>query len=373
MAKLRQLIAYLERMAPPALQASYDNSGLLVGNPDLDIEGVLVSLDCTEEIIAEAVAVGANVVVAHHPIVFSGLKRITGKTYVERTIIAAIKNDVAIYAIHTNLDSVLARGVNGRIADRLGLENVKVLSPSKNTLNKLAVYVPHESTEAVATAMFEAGAGKIGDYDQASFRSAGLGTFRPLDGANPAIGEVGSQERVNEDKLEVIVPRVLAKAVLAAAKRAHPYEEVAYDLYALESNYADYGMGAYGELPEPMEYDEWMAHLCNTMELEAVKHTAPTGQLIKRVAVCGGVGSFLLPAAKGVGADVFVTADYKYHEFFDAEGSLVICDIGHYESERFTIDLLYEAISTRFDTFAARMTSRNTNPVRLYFPAGTPH
>jgi len=373
MAKLRQLIAYLERMAPPALQASYDNSGLLVGNPDQVIDGVLVSLDCTEEIIAEAVAVGANVVVAHHPIIFSGLKRITGKTYVERTIIAAIKNDIAIYAIHTNLDSVLARGVNGRIADRLGLENVRVLAPAKNTLNKLAVYVPRNQTDVVAQAMFEAGAGKIGDYDQASFRGKGTGTFRPLEGATPSVGEIGSQEIIKEDKLEVVVPRVLAKAVLAAAKRAHPYEEMAYDLYDIESSYPDYGMGAFGELSEPMEHEEWMAFLCQTMELEAVKHTPPTGQLIKRVAVCGGVGSFLLPAAKGMGADVFVTADYKYHEFFDAEGSLVICDIGHYESERFTIDLLFEAISTRFDTFAARMTSRNTNPVRLYFPAGTPH
>jgi len=373
MAKLRQLIAHLERLAPPALQASYDNSGLLVGHPDIDVEGVLVSLDCTEEIIAEAVAVGANVVVAHHPIVFSGLKRITGKTYVERTIIAAIKHDIAIYAIHTNLDSVLARGVNGRIADRLALENVKVLSPSKNTLNKLAVYVPRENTEEVAQAMFEAGAGRIGDYDRASFRSDGIGTFHPLEGANPSIGEVGSDEHVKESKLEVVVPRVLAKAVLTAAKRVHPYEEMAYDLYALESNYPDYGMGAYGDLAEPMEHEEWMAFLCDAMELEAVKHTAPTGQLIKRVAVCGGVGSFLLPAAKGVGADVFVTADYKYHEFFDAEGKLIICDIGHYESERFTIDLLFESISTRFDTFAARMTSRNTNPVRLYLPAGAPH
>jgi len=373
MAKLRQLIAYLERVAPPALQASYDNSGLLVGNPDADVEGVLVSLDCTEDIVAEASNLGCNVIVAHHPIIFGGLKRITGRTYVERTVIKAIKHDIALYAIHTNLDSVLAQGVNGRIAERLGLEDVRTLSPSAETLRKLAVYVPSEHTDAVANAMFSAGAGRIGKYDRASFRARGEGTFRPLEGAAPSTGEVGQEERVEEEKLEVVVPAVLAKAVLAAARRVHPYEEVAYDLYKIESNHPDFGMGAVGYLPSEMEHTEWLEYLCESMELEAVRCTADTRKPIRRVAVCGGSGSFLFPAARSQGADVFVTADYKYHEFFDAEGKVLICDIGHYESERFTIDLLYELISSRFDTFAARMTSRITNPVQLFVPSGSPH
>ena len=373
MSKLRQLIAHLERIAPPSLQASYDNSGLLVGNPDVEITGVLISLDCTEAIVAEAVEQGCNVVVSHHPIIFGGLKRLTGRTHVERTVIAAIRHDVALYAIHTNLDSVLAKGVNGRIAERLGLENVRTLAPAKDALRKLAVYVPVEESDAVAEAMFQAGAGRIGDYDQASFRSLGTGTFRPLDGANPTTGTVGYEERVEEHKLEVLVPTVLAKAVLAAARRAHPYEEVAHDLYAVESHHPDFGMGAVGDLPEEMAHGDWLEYLCDTMELDYVRHTAATGRDVHRVAVCGGVGSFLLGEAKRAGADAFVTADYKYHEFFDAEGRLVICDIGHYESERFTTDLLYELISSRFDTFAARMTSRNTNPVSLFLPTGTPH
>ncbi len=373
MPKLRQLIAYLERIAPPALQAGYDNSGLLVGNVDAEIEGVLIALDSTEAIVAEAVELGCNVVVAHHPIIFGGLKRLTGKSYVERTVIAAIKNDVALYAIHTNLDSVLAKGVNGRIAERLGLENVRTLQPAENALRKLAVYVQPEHADEVANAMFAAGAGRIGDYDLASFRSRGTGTFRPLDGANPTLGKIGYQERVEEDKLEVVVPTVLAKAVLDAAIRAHPYEEVAYDLYAIEANHPDFGMGAIGELTVAMDYNEWLEYLCETMELDALKCTANPKDRIRKIAVCGGAGSFLLKAAQRAGADAFVTADYKYHEFFDAEDKTLICDIGHYESERFTIDLLYELISSRFDTFAARMTSRNTNPVRLFIPTGSPH
>ena len=373
MAKLRQLIAYLERVAPPALQLSYDNSGLLVGDADLEVEGVLVSLDCTEEIVAEAVREGCNVVVAHHPIIFGGLKRLTGRTYVERAVIRAIREGVALYAIHTNLDSVLRRGVNGRIAERLGLERVRTLAPAADTLQKLAVYVPREHTDAVAEALFSAGAGQIGDYDQASFRVPGTGTFRPLDGARPAVGAVGAEERVAEDRLEVLVPRVLAKAALAAARRAHPYEEVAYDLIDVHAEHPDFGLGAVGELPEAMAHEDWLEYLCDCMELDYVRATAPTGKPVRRVAVCGGAGQSLLRQARSAGADAYVTSDFKYHEYFDAEGRLVVCDVGHYESERFTVNLLYELISSRFDTFAARMTSRDTNPVRLFLPTGSPH
>ncbi len=371
--KLRHLIAHLERVAPPSLAAPYDNSGLLVGDQDEEISGVLVSLDCTEQIIAEAEDTGCNVVVAHHPIVFGGLKRLTGATYVERTVIAAIRANVAIYAIHTNLDSVLQRGVNGRIAERLGLEGLRVLAPAEDTLVKLAVYVPLEASDAVAGALFAAGAGKIGDYDQAAFRTAGEGSFRPLAGSNPALGAVGSEERVAEHKLEVVVPRVLAKAALRAAKHAHPYEEVAYDLYDLDVAHPDFGSGAVGTLPVGMDGTEWLEYLCETMELDYVRHTPLGSGTVRRVAVCGGSGSFLLPRAKAAGADAFVTADFKYHEYFDADAELVICDIGHYESERYTINLLYEIISSRFDTFAARMTGRDTNPVRLFLPTGRPH
>ena len=363
-----QLAAHLEAIAPPALQAGYDNSGLLVGEPATAITGVLCSLDCTEAVVAEAVERDCNVVVAHHPIVFAGLKRLTGRTYVERTVMSALRQNVALYACHTNLDSVLARGVNGRIAERLGLRDVRVLAPTRDALRKLAVYVPAAGVDAVAEALWSAGAGQVGRYDRASFRGAGTGTFRPLAGARPAEGAVGANEAVAEVKLEVVVPRVLAQAALAAARAAHPYEEMAYDLYDVDGAHHDFGAGAVGELEREMSAGEWLAALAERMDLRYVRHTVAPERPIRRVAVCGGAGSFLLGAARRAGADAFVTADYKYHEFFDAEGQAMICDIGHYESERFTIDLLYESIADRFRTFAARKSERDTNPVRLYTP-----
>ena len=363
-----QLAAHLEAIAPPALQAAYDNSGLLVGEPATEITGVLCTLDCTEAVVDEAVAHGCNVVVAHHPIVFSGLKRLTGRTYVERVVMSALRQNVALYACHTNLDSVLARGVNGRIAAELGLRDVRVLAPTPDALQKLAVYVPTEHVDAVAEALWAAGAGQLGRYERASFRSGGTGTFRPLEGASPAAGAVGRDEAVAEVKLEVVVPRVLAQATLRAARRAHPYEEVAYDLYDVAGAHHDFGAGAVGELERAVDAGEWLALLSERMGLRYVRHTAAPDRPIRRIAVCGGAGGFLLGAAKGAGADAFVTADYKYHEYFDAEGRLMICDIGHYESERFTIDLLYESIADRFRTFAARKSERDTSPVRLYIP-----
>ena len=368
-----QLAAALETLAPPALQLSYDNAGLLVGDPEAEVTGVLVTLDCLEATVAEAVAAGCNVVVAHHPIVFGGLRRLTGRTYVERTVMAALRAGVALYAIHTNLDSVLDGGVSGRLAAKLSLRAVRTLQPTPEALQKLAVYVPEAHADAVAEALWTAGAGQIGRYDEASFRTVGTGTFRPLAGARPAIGAAPAagqaaarREAVAEVKLEVVVPRVLAKAALDAARAAHPYEEMAYDRYDMHGAHPDYGMGAVGELPEGMAYGRWLDYLCERLGLPGLKVTADTGRPIRRVAVCGGSGASLLGAARAAGADAYVTADFKYHEFFDAEGALVVCDVGHYESERHTTELLYEYISTRFGTFAARKTQLDTNPARLY-------
>ena len=384
--RLHHLTAALEALAPPALALPYDNAGLLVGEPDTEITGVLVTLDCLEATVQEAIDTGCNVIVAHHPVVFSGLKRLTGRTYVERVVMRALRANVALYAIHTNLDSVLARGVSGRLAAKLSLRAVTTLQPTANALQKLAVYVPTDPADLVdrvAAAMWAAGAGQIGNYDQASFLTAGTGTFRPLAGANPAVGSApaaaddpdgdsdgaraaGVRESVSEHKLEVVVPRVLAKAVLRAAREAHPYEEMAYDLYDVAGHHPDYGMGAVGDLPEAMSYTAWLDYLCARLDIPGLKATADAGRPIRRVAVCGGSGSSLLDAARASGAEAYVTADFKYHEFFNAEDEIVICDIGHYESERHTTQLLYEYISTRFGTFAARMTQLDTNPARLY-------
>ncbi|MEZ0541468.1 Nif3-like dinuclear metal center hexameric protein [Fibrella arboris] len=363
---IRDLTRYLDAWAPPAYQESYDNAGLIVGDPNVPVTGVLVSLDATEAIVDEAIAKGCNLIVAHHPIVFKGLKKLNGKNYVERTVIKALKQDVAIFAAHTNLDSV-AGGVNYQIASRLGLQHVQILAPKMQTLSKLVVYVPEADLPGVLAALYEAGAGTIANYDHCSFRVGGIGTFRPLDGAQPVVGEIASDETVRELRLEVILPTYLEGFVVQAMQRAHSYEVPAYDLYALNNTNQTVGAGAVGNLPEPLDETAWLTYLKKQMNATVIRHTALRNKPVQRIAICGGAGSFLLPDAIRAGADVFVTADYKYHEFFDADGRTIICDIGHYESEVFTKDLIAQHLSQKFTTFAVILAGTDTNPVRYYF------
>ncbi len=365
MLTIRELTTYLETVAPLAYQESYDNAGLIVGNPAAHVTGVLVSLDTTEAIVDEAIARGCNLIVAHHPIVFRGLKKLNGANYVERTVIKAIKNDVAIYAIHTNLDNV-AGGVSFKIAEKLGLQNVRILSPKAQLLTKLAVFVPADNLPAVLMAIWEAGAGRIDNYDHCSFRVGGTGTFLPLDGANPVVGSVGEDETVQEQRLEVLLPTHLERAVIAAMTVAHEYEVPAYDLYPLNNANQTVGSGAVGELPEPMSGQAWLSYLKERMNLNVVRYTALPNRPVKRVAVCGGSGSFLLPDAIRAGSDAFVTADFKYHEFFDAEERLTICDIGHYESEVCTKQLIGGFLVDKFRNFAVILSETDTNPVRYF-------
>lgn len=355
----------MEQWAPLSYQESYDNSGLLLGDPDTEITGILVTLDATEAVIDEAIASGCNIVVAHHPIIFKGLKKFNGKNYVERTVIKALKNDVAIYAAHTNLDSV-AGGVNFRIASQLGLQNVRVLAPKSEVLTKLITFVPVADTQRVLDALHAAGAGEIGNYTKASFRSEGLGAYQAGTGANPTLGQVDEYHVEPEHRIEVILPTHQQGAVLAALRQAHPYEEVAYDLVTLANQHSEIGAGAIGDLPVPMTELDFLAHLKRAMAITLIRHTPLLNRPVRRVAVCGGVGSFLLPDAIRAGADVFVTADYKYHEFFDAEGRIVIADINHYESEQFTKQLIQERLSKKFDTFAVILSETVTNPVHYY-------
>ena len=365
MPTIQKIMAALEEWAPPSYQEDYDNAGLLTGAPGWEVSGVLLTLDVTEEVVEEAIARGTNLIVAHHPVIFKGLRRLNGASYVERTVRAAVKNDIAIYAIHTNLDNV-ATGVNHMIARKLGLENVRVLQPRSGELAKLTFFVPVENTKAVSEAVFSAGAGKIGAYSECSFRGKGTGTFKPGDAAHPHIGTNGRLEEVGEDRVEVMFPAYLQGKVLAALKKAHPYEEVAYYLHTLENLNQEVGAGAIGELPEEMAAGEFLGALKERMALKVIRHTRPSGGKVRKVAVCGGAGSFLLRNAIQAGADVFVTSDFKYHEFFDAEGRLMICDVGHYESEVFTKDLLFSYLSEKFNNFALYLSEVNTNPVTYH-------
>ena len=364
--QISAIVGFLESLAPPSYQESYDNAGLLTGSGSWDCTGILATLDVTEEVVKEAVARNCNLIVAHHPIIFKGLKGLTGKNYIEQTVIAAIKQDIAIYAIHTNLDNVVTGGVNGRIAARLGIIGGKPLLPREGVLQKLYCFVPVDHLEKVRAAVFAAGAGYIGGYSECSYAVEGAGTFLGGEGTEPFVGQPGSRHTEKEARLEVVLPADLSRRVVAAMIEAHPYEEVAYDLVTLANTHPDIGSGLVGELPEPMEEMAFLELVRQSFMVPVVRHTRLTGRLVKRVAVCGGAGSFLISKALSAGANFYITSDVKYHEFFDANDRLVIADIGHYESEQFTVDLLFEVLREKFRNFAILKSDTKTNPINYY-------
>jgi dinuclear metal center YbgI/SA1388 family protein len=362
--KISDLTSYLQNVAPLSLQEDYDNAGLLIGDPSRECSGVLCTLDVTEEVVEEAIRKKCNCIVAHHPLIFRGLKRITLNTQVERTVIAAIKNDVAIFAAHTNLDNII-NGVNGKIADKLGLKNRKVLEPKPQVLQKLFTFVPPAGLDKVRDALFAAGAGDISNYSECSFTFPGTGTFKPGEDTKPYSGTVGERHNEQEIKLEVILPVYKRNAVLQALFRAHPYEEVAYDLVDLENEHEGTGAGLIGEI-EALSEQAFLTTLNRNFNNSTIRHTPFTGKTVKRVAVCGGAGSLLISKALSAGADAYVTGDIKYHEFFGAEGRMLLCDIGHYESEQFTTDLFIELLVQKFPTFAVLKSEVRTNPVHYF-------
>lgn len=363
--KLKDIIDFLEELAPPSLQESYDNSGLIVGNGSEEINKAIVCLDAIESIVDEAIEKNAQLIIAHHPIVFSGLKKLNGKNYVERTIIKAIKNNIAIYAIHTNLDNV-QHGVNQKISDKIGLINTKILDPKNNLLTKLNTFVPKNDAPKVLEALFEAGAGRIGKYSEASFSYEGTGTFNGDETTNAYIGKPGIRESVNEIKIEVLVENHLQNKILQALFKAHPYEEVAYDLISLKNIHQNIGSGMVGELEKEQNTEDFLRNLQSVFNVKSIKHTALVKNKIKTVALCGGSGSFLLNKAKSAKADIFITSDFKYHEFFDADNQLIIADIGHYETEQYTSELLIDNLNKKFRNFAFLLTDINTNPVKYF-------
>jgi dinuclear metal center YbgI/SA1388 family protein len=360
--KIKDVTRYLEDWAPLSYQESYDNAGLITGDTDAEIKGLLITLDCTEAVIDEAIQTGCNLVVAHHPIIFKGLKKLTGSNYVERTVIKAIKHDIAIYAIHTNLDNV-ETGVNKKICEKIGLKNLKVLAPKNDTLNKLVTFIPKENASQVLSALNDAGAGQVGDYKNCSFRLEGTGTFMPTEVTNPYIGEHNKQTYVEETRVELIFPAYLKKQILGALKAAHPYEEVAFYILPLLNENQQVGSGMLGDAETDQEPLHFLQSLKDKMNLSVIRHTSPLPQKIKKVAVCGGAGSFLLSKAMQAGADVFITSDLKYHEFFDADNRIMIADIGHYESEVFTKELLMDVLMKKFHTFAIIFSKTRTNPI----------
>lgn len=360
--KVKDIVAAIEEMAPLSYQESYDNAGLIVGRYDWELTGALVCLDVVEEVVEEAIEKGLNLIISHHPIVFKGLKRFNGNNYVERTVMLAIQNNIAIYSAHTNLDSVKG-GVSDKMCDVLGLKNRKVLDPVSEDLKKLITYVPSDKAEDVRTSLFEAGAGRIGNYDSCSFNSKGEGTFKANEGTKPYVGEQGELHTEPETRIETVFPKHLQGKVISALHRSHPYEEIAYDIYSLDNKNNQVGLGMIGELEVPMDSKDFLLKLKELFHCGAIRHTPIVKDKIKKVALCGGSGSFLLRKAKAAKADIYITGDFKYHEFFDAEGKLIIADIGHYESEQFTREIFYEIVTEKFPNFAVRISEINSNPI----------
>ena len=363
--KIKDIIAAVEAFAAPELQEEWDNAGLIVGEGSWDCKGVLCTLDVTPETVSEALAKGCNLIVAHHPIVFKGVKKITEKNYVGEVLIKAIKGDVAIYAAHTNLDNVLL-GVSGKMGQKLGLVNLEVLIPKQKVLRRLITFAPNEKAEEVRQAVFAGGAGHIGKYSECSFNTVGTGTFKAGEGADPYVGEVGKQHKEEETKIEIVFPAYLEKQVVAALVKAHPYEEVAYDIFTMENIHLGIGAGVIGELETPMDAGDFLQMLKDSFNLQVIRHTSLRDQAVKKVALCGGAGASFIGAAVAAGADFYITGDVKYHEFFDAANKMVIADIGHYESEQFVPDLLHDLIVEKFPTFAVLKTSVDTNPVHYF-------
>ena len=360
--KIKEITQFLEGIAPLSYQENYDNSGLIVGDENTEVSSVLICLDSVEEVIEEAIENNCNLIIAHHPIVFSGLKKLNGKNHIERTIIKAIQNNIAIYAIHTNLDNVKG-GVSSKIANILGLKNQKILAPKKDLLRKLEVYVPKNHADELQNALFLVGAGEVGEYKNCSFQTEGIGTFLPSKNAKPVIGKSGKQEKVEEVKIEVVFPKDIERRLILEMKKTHPYDEIAHQIYILDNIFPDVGSGIVGELEEEISSSVFLKKVKTLMKTDCIRYTNLVRKTIRKVAVCGGSGSFLLNNAKSVGADIFITADFKYHEFFNAENDIIIADIGHYESEQFTKELIYDLLINNFSKFAVRLSKVNTNPI----------
>jgi dinuclear metal center YbgI/SA1388 family protein len=362
---LQNITDHLETIAPLPFQESYDNAGLIVGDKSRDISSALIALDVTEEVIDEAISFGCELIISHHPLIFKGIKRITGSNVVERCLIKAIKKDIAIYAAHTNLDSITG-GVNSKICEKIGLEKCRILAPAKNQLLKLVTYVPEKHLEIVRSALFAAGAGVIGNYDQCSFINSGYGTFRGNEDSKPFVGTVGILHSEPEIRFETIIPRHLSSKIVAALNAAHPYEEVAFDLVPIENNFPSAGSGMIGQLSSPVDVMEFLSLIKGLFGCEVIKHTELLNKKICKVAVCGGSGSFLINNAIAEGADLYITADLKYHDYFEADKRIVLADIGHYESEQFTKEVLKEIVLKKFPTFALHLSDVKTNPVSYF-------
>ncbi len=362
---VKEVTDILEELAPLGDAEDFDNVGLLVGNQNQEVTGILVTLDTLENVVDEAVSKNCNLIVSFHPIIFSGLKKITGATYVERVVLKAIQEGIAIYSMHTALDNS-SRGVNAKICEVLGITGAGILIPKKGTLRKLTTYVPKAAARGLLDALFAAGAGSIGNYSNCSFTSEGLGSFKPGSGSNPVVGKKGEIHFEEETQVHITYPLAKEASILEALFQNHPYEEVAFETYELRNAHQYSGMGMVGMLHEPVTEKDFLELLKERMHASVIRHSVLLGKQVQKIAVLGGSGAFAIGAAKSAGADFFVTSDIRYHQFFEAEGKLVIADLGHYETEQFTKNLLVDFLTKKMPNFAISLSESKTNPIKYF-------
>lgn len=362
---IKQVINILEELAPLDYAENFDNVGLLVGQNDTEVTGILVTLDTLENVVEEAIQKNCNLIVSFHPIIFSGLKKITGANYVERTVIKAIQHGIAIYSMHTALDNS-NKGVNAKICEILGLQDTRILIPQTGTIKKLTTYIPKAHAEALRNALYAAGGGQIGNYSNCSFSLEGTGSYKANQGADPYMGTVGKIHYEQEIQIGITYQKAFESNILAALFGNHPYEEIAYEIQTLENSNQHIGMGMYGNLEKPLTEEAFFEFIKKKMHVSCIRHSAFLGRKINKVAVLGGSGSFAISAAKSVNADVFVTSDLKYHQFYEAESKILLADIGHYETEQFTKDLLVDYLTKKIPNFAISLSGSKTNPINYF-------
>jgi dinuclear metal center YbgI/SA1388 family protein len=363
--KLKDICTYLDSAVPLSFQESYDNSGLQVGDPEKEVTSALLTLDVTEEVINEAAYTGCDLIISHHPLIFHGIKRLTGRSLTERILLMAVKQEIAIYSAHTNLD-VLSNGVSRKMAEKLNLQNIRVLAPLKNRLLKLVTFIPESHLEKVREAVFKTGAGITGNYDHCGFTATGTGSFRGGEKATPFIGEKGKIHLEKEARFETVLFSYLKDKVIKALIENHPYEEVAYDLYTLENDNIEFGFGCIGDFEKAIPEDEFLMLVSTVFGAKGIRYSKATGKYIQKIALCGGSGASLINEAIGSGADAFVTADIKYHNFFEADNKILLVDSGHFETEKFSTEILYDLIIKKFPKFAVRFSETNTNPINYF-------
>jgi len=359
---IKDITNYLETIAPLQLQDSFDNSGLLIGDSGSTVTKVLATLDVTENVITEAINTKCELIIAHHPVIFKGIKKLTNSNLTEKLVVMAIKSNIAIYAIHTNLDNVMG-GVNSILAKKLGIKNTRILLPKTNGYNKIITFCPSSHVPDIKNALFASGAGNIGNYSNCSYTSSGVGTFMPLADSNPFVGELNKLQQEEEERIEVIIPSYKLNKAISAMLNAHPYEEPAYDIYNLNNTNKMVGSGLIGEIDNEISVTEYLRSVKQKLGTSYLKHNKLINKPVKRVAICGGSGSFLINAAAKNKADIFITGDIKYHEYFEHTENMTIVDAGHYETEHPVKELIYSLLKKKFPNFAVQISQESANPI----------